>query len=365
MSNSTLSYKAATYASNATPIALHDYQLTLAKQPDGSFGIGGNKILVKVHSTSLNPVDVLLYTVAPAFLSRFTKHQGIGRDYLGTVVSIGPDAAKKTGLAVGDEVSGMYTHPFGPGTISEYITLDLDQKTDVSITKKPANLSLEEAAAWPLVYGTAHEILQKAQSVAGKRVLVLGAGTSVGRLVVQLAYLDGAAEVVTTNSASSADVVREFGVSTYIDYTKHKSILQPTLEIVKEAGTFDLIVDTVGNGDLISNLGHILAKGGDYVTIVGDSKYDYDHISLFTVIWNSVKLAPRFVGNFLGTNGYNYIFVMTKPGAKWPLKGKHLIEENKISVAIDGVYPLEELDEAFNKVRSSKARGKVVVRVVS
>jgi NADPH:quinone reductase-like Zn-dependent oxidoreductase len=102
------------------------------------YWVADNKILIKVHAASLNPIDLILYNSAYPALKWWFGEQGIGRDYSGVIADIGERAATQTGLKVGNEVAGLYAHPFGKGTVSQYI--EIDPNVDKSILKKPESL---------------------------------------------------------------------------------------------------------------------------------------------------------------------------------------------------------------------------------
>ncbi len=72
-----------------------------------------NKILVKVHSASLNPLDLVCITRPNRLFSYYNDQQGVGRDYSGTIVAIGDVAAKETKFSIRDNICGMYTHILG------------------------------------------------------------------------------------------------------------------------------------------------------------------------------------------------------------------------------------------------------------
>ena len=255
----TLTYKAYTYSSKNDPIHVTNQHILLVKKGD-EYTVPSNKILVKVDSAALNPVDLMLYNSAIFPFTLMNSNQGIGRDYSGVVEAIG--SGDDLGLKVGDKVCGLYLHPLGKGTVAEYILLD--GKTDVAVNVIPSNLSITEASSWPLVYGTAFA-MHDGVAVKDKKVLVLGTATSVGRYVVSLAKKYGAKEIVTTNSERSLDLVAALGSTSQIDYTKHKSILTPVLESVKDSGSFDAVFDCCGGERFVStSKGGYFSKGDVY-----------------------------------------------------------------------------------------------------
>lgn len=360
-----LDFNAITYSSNDKPMSLTKQSISLVKQADGSYNVPPNKILVKVHSAALNPVDLVLYNSASKVLSYYNSQQGIGRDYSGTIVAIGEVAAKKTDFSIGEKVCGMYTHPFGKGTVSEYVLLD--SASDLSVVPVPKNLTMNEAAAWPLVLGTALTMTQGRIEVGSNaKVLVLGGSTAVGRFCIQLCrnYFK-ASEIIATCSSSSAPIVREFGADDTIDYTRYRSLEGP---VVKAAGSgkFDLILDCCGNSDLFLSMSKILkpkSEGSHYVSIVGDTKMNYSGASILSLILPSIMLVFRVLMNLLGLNSYNYTVLLMEPEKQWAELAKQLIEEEKVRISIDSVYPVENFYDAIKKLESQRASGKVIVQM--
>lgn len=359
-----LTFKSVRYSSNANPPAITTKTIDLEKQPDGTYEIASDKILVKVHAAALNPVDAVLYHSVFPFLGRFID-AGYGRDYSGTVVSIGSKAAETVSIKVGDKIQGLYPHTYGEGTLSEYIVLANDV-TDSEYAPIPSNVSFSDAAGWPLVFGTAYQLLKQADLPADAKVLILGASTSVGRFVVQLAKnVHHAKEVVTTNSDESDELVRSLGADNTINYRAYKSILNPALESVKESGKFDVIFDTCGNDDLFSHINDVLKspkEGGKYISIVGDSKYDYA-THTFLALKGTLGLAKKVLLTKLGLSSFNYHFVFVVLGGKWIEYGRKLIENGDIKIFVDSTYKFEEFQKAIDRLLSNRAKGKVIVKI--
>ena len=353
----TLTYKAYTYSSKNDPIHVTNQHILLVKKGD-EYTVPSNKILVKVDSAALNPVDLMLYNSAIFPFTLMNSNQGIGRDYSGVVEAIG--SGDDLGLKVGDKVCGLYLHPLGKGTVAEYILLD--GKTDVAVNVIPSNLSLTEASSWPLVYGTAFA-MHDGVAIKDKKVLVLGAATSVGRYVVSLAKKYGAKEIVTTNSERSLDLVAALGSTSQIDYTKHKSILTPVLESVKDSGSFDAVFDCCGGNDLFPQAKVVISPKGTYTSIAGDKKYTYAKVSFFN---NTIPLTTsmlRSIGSRLGLFHYTYRFLLCKPEKRWMIEGKKFIEEEHVKVFVDGVYKFGEFDKALDRLKSNKANGKILIDI--
>lgn len=359
-----LEFNAVTFKNNSTPLAITSTTLPVEVK-DGQFKVGPKEILVKVHAAALNPVDLILKNSMPSLIFRGDK--GFGMDYSGDVAAIGAAAAAQTGFAIGDRVAGLLQDVLGQGTIAEYILINPFNKTGKSARKMPQNLSYQEAAAYPLVFGTAQQLFdQAAKGNAYKKILIIGAGTSVGRYCVQLAKNSyHATDIVVTCSGRLADAITELGATSIIDYTQHKSILNPVLELVKESGKFDLILDCCGNGDLFSEMLHILkgrSEGGTYNTVTGDNKSKFTN-SFISIIVGNVVAAVRQVRSLLGLLPYHYRLTLLDNQGPWPDACAENVASGKYKIFIDSEYPMERTQEAADRLLTNKAVGKVVVTI--
>lgn len=350
-----LTYKAWAYKNGNSPIEIVEESIDLVKNSQGQGYIAPpGKILIKVNYASLNPVDYKLYKVKPSFIGWFNPKQGFGRDFAGEVVSIGEGT--QTNLKIGDYAEGIYTPMFARGSAAEFLLLD--PKTS-PITNKPANIDLAQASSFPLVLGTALQLSTRGGiKLPNSKVLVIGAGTSVGRYVVQLARNGGAKEVVTTNSSRTSELIRSLGATSEIDYHKNPNLLTPVLESVKSTGQFDYIIDCWGGDDLFPEISTIIRKGGVYNTIVGDAP----GAGLAALI-GGVKSITRTIRSKLGLLGYTYELMLLDNNAGWIDEARDLIANGELKVFIDSVYPFQELNEAIEKLESGRAQGKIVLEV--
>ena len=350
-----LTYKAYAYKNGNSPIEIVEESIDLVKNSQGQGYIAPpGKILIKVNYASLNPVDYKLYKVKPSFIGWFNPKQGFGRDFAGEVISIGEGT--QTNLKIGDYAEGIYTPMFARGSAAEFLLLD--PKTS-PITNKPANIDLAQASSFPLVLGTALQLSTRGGiKLPNSKVLVIGAGTSVGRYVVQLARNGGAKEVVTTNSSRTSELIRSLGATSEIDYHKNPNLLTPVLESVKSTGQFDYIIDCWGGDDLFPEISTIIRKGGVYNTIVGDAP----GAGLAALI-GGVKSITRTIRSKLGLLGYTYELMLLDNNAGWIDEARDLIANGELKVFIDSVYPFQELNEAIEKLESGRAQGKIVLEV--
>lgn len=345
-------YRLYSYATNQDPLHVTYDELRPVRS---------GEMIVKVHSAALNPVDIVLYNSAYWPFSYYNSKQGLGRDYSGVVHAVSPDVSEKLGFEVGDRVCGLYTHPLGRGTVSEYITLN-PLTLDPAVVAVPVLLSMEQAASFPLVALTAC-LMMAGHKLEGAKVLVLGGATLVGRFVTQIARVRGARTIVTTNSARLNDAVKELGLTAQIDYHDHPLLKQPVLEAAKD-GPFHYIYDCIGNADLIDVLPAILDKETNgYVTIVGDYKYTYPQEHFGLVAMYVLRGLVRGFGSLIGYNGYNYRIDMLVPSKAHIDYLSQLFTSGKLTTAIDSVSPFSDTPEVFQKLLDGKASGKLVIKV--
>ena len=157
---------------------------------------------------------------------RRPRNRVAGLDVAGTVAAVGSGVTR---FSVGDEVFGI-----SRGSFAEYAAVREDK-----LSRKPANLSYEQAAVVPISAGTALQALTDAGRVQpGQHVLVIGASGGVGSYAVQLAKAFGA-EVTGVCSTGKLDLVRSLGASHVIDYTRE--------DFADGTTRYDLILDIGGN----------------------------------------------------------------------------------------------------------------------
>lgn len=136
------------------------------------------EVLIRVHGTSVNPVDVTIRSGRMKLMSgrRFPKRTGI--DFAGEVTALG---AGITELAVGDRVWGFLGGVSGrTGAAAEYVTAKAG-----TVSMAPGCVDLVHAAALPSVGVTALRALRDVVRLApGEELLVVGASGGVGSTAI-------------------------------------------------------------------------------------------------------------------------------------------------------------------------------------
>ena len=171
--------------------------------------VGANDVLVEIHAASVNPLDAKIRDGVFKLLLPYPMPLVLGHDMAGVVVRVGPQVRN---FEVGDEV---YARPADGriGAFAEFIAVD---EADVAL--KPKTLSMDHAAALPLVALTAWQVLvERAKLEPGQKILVQAGSGGVGTIAIQLAKHLGAT-VATTTSTANVDWVKALGADIVVDY---------------------------------------------------------------------------------------------------------------------------------------------------
>ncbi|HEY3786005.1 MAG TPA: NAD(P)-dependent alcohol dehydrogenase [Steroidobacteraceae bacterium] len=298
---------------------------------------GDDEVLVRVHATSLNPLDWHLMRGTP-YIVRLTTGLGkpdeptLGVDYAGTVEAVGKNVSH---FKVGDEVFGGRD-----GSFAQYVRVHSDH----AIALKPTNMTFEQAAAVPIAGVTALQALRdKGQVKAGEKVLVNGASGGVGTFAVQIAKAMGA-EVTGVCSTRNLQMVQALGADHVIDYTRE--------DFTQGSQRYDVILDTVGNHPLLEYR-HVLTPTGRFVIVGGPSTGHW--IGALIVPLKALLLSPFLKQKFLP-----FLAQLTQPDL---VVLQDLMQSGKVTPVIDRRYSLSALPEAMRYLEAGHARGKVVVDV--
>ncbi|MBD2445999.1 NAD(P)-dependent alcohol dehydrogenase [Nostoc sp. FACHB-152] len=292
------------------------------KQPQ----IKPDQLLVKVHASSVNPVD---WKIRKGMLSVLTGRSFpliLGFDVAGEVVSVG---SQVTRFQPGDAIYGSTSFP--GGAYAEFAAIP-----EKVAALKPTNLSYEEAATVPLAALTALQALRDLGNMqAGQTVLINGAAGGVGIFAVQIAKALGT-EVTGVCSTKNLDFVKSLGADRVVDYTQQ--------DFTTEAIKYDIIFDTVAKR-AFSTCREVLTPNGVYVTTLPSPEV----------------LIQGFLTTFLP--GQKAKLVVERPNSQDLIYLKDLIEAGKIRTVIDRTFPLQELAAAHAYSESERAVGKIAIAI--
>jgi len=306
-----------------------------------------DQVLVRLHNAALNHRD--LWTWREQSL---TTADGIilGSDGSGIIEDVGEDADT---LLIGMEVVINPSLDWGNnpvvqgnafrilgfpdnGTFSDYIVISKKY-----VFEKPEHLSFAEAAAVPLSGLTAYRALfTKARLRAGEKVLISGIGGGAALWLLQFAASYQARVYVTSGSDEKLNKAKELGAVGGFNY-KDAEWSQKAL---KETGGFDIIVDSAG-GDQFSKFIELAVPGGRIVNF-GRTAGNITDISTRLLYWKQISIF----GTTMGTRD-EFLSMLD------------FVEGRKIKPVIDKIFPLEKIEEAFERMESSNQFGKIVLDI--
>lgn len=290
------------------------------------------QVLVRVHATSINPLD---YQVRRGDYPDLVPLPAItGHDVSGVVEAVGPGV---TAFAPGDEV--WYTPQIfdGQGSYAEYHVA-----AENIIGRKPASLSHLEAASLTLVGGTVWEALTvRAALRVGESILVHGGAGGVGHVAIQVAKAIGA-KVFTTVREANVAFVRSLGADVTIDYEKEDYV-----DVIRrETGGrgVDVVFDTIG-GNTLARSPDALAQLGRVVSIVDIAQ-------------------PQNLIQAWGKNAsYHFVFTRQNRGKLDELRT--LIDRGQLRPHVGAVYSLAEIPRAHARLENPNngLKGKIAIAV--
>lgn len=298
-------------------------QIKEVEQPQ----IEPDQMLVKVHASSINPID---WKIRKGLLKNRSGNEFpmfLGYDLSGEVIEVGDRINQ---FHLGDLIYARLDQSTG-GAYAEYAAVSVEVAA-----AKPNNMSHEEAATVPLAAMTALQALQnKGKIEAGQKVLINGASGGVGIFAVQIAKALGA-EVTGICSGSNVEMVKNLGADRVINYKEQ--------DFTEDDIKYDIVFDVVGKSTPLE-CKPVLKDDGVYITTqpTPDDKLKE---------WEQ-KLMPNQKAEviLLQSNAEDLMY-LTKE-----------IEAGKIKTVIDRTYPLSEIADAHAYSETEHAAGKIAIGV--
>ncbi len=303
------------------------------------------EVLVKVKAIGLNPPDWYLRDgykmLPPEWQPKVPFPVILGTDISGVIVEVGEDVKE---FSVGDEVYAMVRFPsYGQSqAYAAYVSVPAEE-----VALKPNKIDFVQAAAAPMSLLTAWQFLidlghkepnplqpnlHEPVPVAGKKVLVNGAGGGVGHFVLQLAKWKGA-YVIAVASGKQESILRELGADEFIDYTKNNAE-----DVVAD---LDLVVDAVG-GPTTGRFLKTLKRGGALFPI-------------FPLGFSGAEEAERL--------GVRVSATQVRSNGSQLSELADLLDKGTIKVVIDSVFPLADARKAHERAAEGHIQGKIVLTI--
>ena len=252
----------------------------------------------------------------------------LGGYFSGVVEDVGADVTR---FKPGDKVFGSTGLSFG--AYGEFMCVD----HNATLSIKPENVSFEEAAATPLGGLNALHFMRLANIEKGQKVLINGAGGSIGSFALQIAKNRGA-EVTAVDIGFKGEMLKSIGADHFIDYTQQ--------DFADLSQQFDVVFDMVASSSLDKCLA-ILKPAGKYLTA------NPSFSKMIRSIWIS-RFTPKDV-----------IFRFAKESQEELDCLAEMLNNQQIAPAIDEIFSMEEASIAHRKVEAEQRIGISVISVSS
>ena len=317
----------------------------IAEAPDPK--LRDDEVLIQIHAAGVNLLDSKIRSGEFKLILPYPMPLILGHDVAGKVVKVGLRVRQ---FKPGDEV---YARPddLRIGGFAEYIAVKED-----SLARKPANLSMEEAASVPLVALTAWQVLvETAKLKKGQKVFIQAGSGGVGTIAIQLAKHLGAF-VATTTSTSNVEWVKALGADLVIDYKQ-----QDFATVLRD---YDVVLNSLG-GDELKKSWQVLKPGGHLISISGPPTPEFAvQQGLAWPVKQVLRLLSFGIRRKARKNGGAYTFVFMRADGAQLREITALIESGAIHPVVDKVFPFQDTHKALAYVDSERAKGKVVVQVM-
>jgi NADPH:quinone reductase-like Zn-dependent oxidoreductase len=317
---------------------------------------GPREVRVRVRAVALNHMDIWVRRGLPNLKLAYPHR--LGCDIAGEVDALGPGAR---GVKVGDRVlvspgvsdgvcdrclSGQDNLCRQYGILGEHLSGGYSQHVvvpDANMLPYPGELPFEQAAAIPLVFLTAWQmVVLKARVQPGQTVLVQAAGSGVSSAAIQIAKLFGARVLATTSTDAKADRARALGADEVINYTTQDFVAEVKARTGKRG--VDVVIDHVG-GDVLAKSVLATASGGRIVTCGATAGFE-PKIDLRHVFFRQIEL----LGSTMGSKGTLFTVL------------DH-VRAGRLKPVVDRVMPLWDAAAAHRVLEAREAFGKVVLAV--
>lgn len=296
---------------------------------------GPGEVLVRLHTSGVNPSDVKSRKGRPMIAPRIVPHS----DGAGIIEAVGKGIEDSR---VGQRVwvwNGQWKRPMG--TAAEYIAVPQEQAVPL-----PSNIDFAAGACLGIPALTALHAVSLHGDIAGKTLLITGAAAAVGYYAVQIAKLRGA-RVIGTVSPVRQSHARAAGVDELIDY-RHEDVAERVKALTGGKG-----VDGIIDMDL-SSTAALLPKGAlaPHGTMVcyGSNVAGEIPISFPAMLWSSLKLSVFVVYDLLPDERTAAVDELTR-----------LLEADALKHSVGATFPLDEIAAAHEAVEGGRLTGNVVL----
>src|SRR5919106_2329564 len=283
------------------------------------------EVLVQLRAASLNHLDVWVRKGLPSV----PKPRILGADGAGIRADTGERVVINPGIEHGDRITVIGEHM--DGTHAELIAVPAGQ-----VYRIPAELSFEDAAAFPLVFETAYRMLvTRARLRAEEWVLVWGIGGGVATAALAIAKALGARVLATSSSDEKLERARDLGADATVNHANGD--VRAEAKRVTDGAGIDVVVEHVGEATWATSLA--VARPGGRVVVCGATTGPNPPAQLHRIWWKQLTV----LGSTMGTPAdFEAVYELVKSGRAKPV--------------IDEVFPLSEIRAAEEQVSDNGKR---------
>jgi NADPH:quinone reductase-like Zn-dependent oxidoreductase len=259
---------------------------------------------------------------------RKPKHLIPGMEFAGIVEAVG---AKVKTIKIGEAIFGATSMTMGGN--AEYVCRSVKTLPGM----KPENVSFEDAVTIPVGGLNALHFLRAANIQQGQKVLIIGAGGSIGTWAVLLAKHFGA-EVTAIDHTHKLSMLTSIGADHVIDYTKE--------DFSTSGRKYDVILDIIYASSFRKCIDALTPTGWYLMANTGPA-----------------RMLKGLLVELTSRKKVKFALAADNPGDLNFLAS--LISEGKVKPVIDRRYPLAQTMEAHRYVEQSLKKGSVIINVVS
>ena len=293
---------------------------------------GEHEVVVRLRAASLNQLDLWLRKGLPSV----RKPHILGADGAGELEN-GERVVINPGIEEPDGRIGIVGET-RDGTHAELVVVP-----ERNVYPIPDGLSVEEAAAFPLVFETAYRMLVTKAAVQPEEwVLVWGSGGGVATAALQLAKALGANVVVTSSSAEKLARAAELGADVTVNH-ETDDVVAAVKEATDGRGA-DVVVEHVGQATWERSLNAAAPAGR--IAVCGATSGPNPPAGLHRIWWKQLTIH----GSTMGTKrDFEAVY--------------GLVASGRVKPVLDRVFPLAEARSAHEYLEAGKQFGKVVLRI--
>lgn len=321
----------------------NDISLTVKEVPMPH--IADEEVLVKIKTAGVNPVDNMITRGEVKLIVPYKTPLIMGNEFAGVVEKVGKAVTK---FKAGERVYGRMPLE-SIGAFAEYIAV-----RESALAVIPDSLTFEQAACVPLTALTAKQAFDLMKVKAGERIFISGGTGSLGAMAIPLAKALGLYVITNGNGASEARV-KALGADEFIDYKKS--------DYANVVHNVDYVIDSLGEREL-PKMFSVLKPGGTLVSLKAVPNGEFaKRMGLSKFKQFLFGIAGKKYDKMAAVRNQKYYFVFVhEDGIGLETVGK-LFADYPIDVSVDGVYTLDAINEALQKVDTGKSKGKTIIKI--